>query len=232
MIQTHSSEARASARRAVVEGLARLRTQFPLEARLRATPPTIRTTYSQILVHWLTGSTPPLALFDATALDILKTLDAIVPGPEGVGCYPFSARSTGINVTLAGGTVPAMCAVDALAVARLATQSVTIHSHCAECEAHLQCRVEDDGSLDHDQTDRAHVIWRHAKPVSETDFLLGCQDNDDCNRKSASDRGFAMLFICPACANGPDTERYTLPQAAAIGNAFFAFQRALLSRNA
>jgi hypothetical protein len=224
-----TAEQRESARRAVLDGLTRLRAAFPLEERLRTAPSSARDAYARVLTHWLGGNIPPASLVDAATLETLQQLDAIVPGPEGLGCYPFSARATGINVTLPGGTVHAMCAVDALAVARLAAQSVVIHARCAECKAPLQCRVEEDGSLDHGEADRAHVI---SKPGSETDFLLGCHDNDGCNRKSLSDPGFAnLLFICPSCASGPDAVRYTLPQATAIGNAFFAFQRTLLSRH-
>jgi hypothetical protein len=75
-----------------------------------------------------------------------------------------------------------------------------------------------------------------AENPSLTPVFPGCQDNGGCNRKSVSDPGFAslnlcraILFVCPRC-EPQDGHLYTLPQATAIGNAFFAFQRRLLDQ--
>lgn len=213
MDQTHPSEARAPARRAVVDGLARLRAQFPLEARLTAAAPDTRRHYARVLAHWLQGAVPPTHLLDADALTTLQQLDAVVAGAEGLGCYPFSARATGITVTLDTSELPAMCAIDALAVARLTARTVDVRSACALCHAPLHCRVEEDGSLDHDQTDRAQVIWQ------DTDHITGSCSEHLCRK---------IVFLCPDCAAPSNATRYTLPQAGAIGNSFFAFQRELL----
>lgn len=209
----HSSEARAHARRAVVDGLARLRAMFPLEARLMAAAPDLRRHYARVLAHWLRGAAPPLSLLDAATLTTLQQLDAVVPGPEGLGCYPFSARPTGITVTLGARELPAMCAIDALAVARLAERSVAIQSTCAVCRTALDCRVEKDGALDHDQAGCAHVIWQEAS------HSAGSCSHSLCRH---------IVFLCPDCSPPAKAARYTLPQAGAIANSFFAFQRELL----
>jgi len=214
MKATHATaEQRENARRAVLDGLARLRATFPLEARLASAPETIRDAYARILAHWLRGEMPPTSCIDAVAMKTLQQLDAIVPGPQGIGCYPFSTRDTGISLALPGGTVSAMCAIDALAIARLAEQHVTLHAHCAACEAPLKISVESDGSLDHDQSGRAHVVWR-----------ARAQSTGSCSENLCLD----LQFVCTTCEIPGPLERYTLPMAAAMGNAFFAFQRSLL----
>jgi hypothetical protein len=210
-------EQRETARRSVIDGLERLRARFPLEARLSTAPLAARAAYARILAHWLAGKAPLSSLIDAPALETLHGLDAIVPGPEGLGCYPFSARPTGIHVTLPGGTVAAMCAVDALAIARLAAARVTITACCATCAAPLHCQVENDGSLGHDQVDLAHVVWR------ETAHGQGSCSEQLCRN---------LLFVCSTCEAPAGSTRFTLPQATAIGNAFFAFQRTLLTQQA
>lgn len=215
MITNHSAEQRLTARTSVIDGLARLRLAFPLEARLGTAPLAAHAAYARILAHWLTGNIPSRSLIDAAMLETLCALDAIVPGPEGIGCYPFSARPTGISATLPGATLEAMCAVDALAIARLAGRRVAIHSHCAVCAAPLRCEVADDGSLDHDQADSAHVIWR------EMEIQRGSCSEHLCRN---------LLFLCPSCDTPANSTRFTLPQATAIGNAFFAFQRTLLAQ--
>jgi Alkylmercury lyase len=207
-------EQRASARRAVLDGLEQLRNAFPLEARLRAAPVAARHAYVRLLNHWLRGTVPPLSFIEDAALKALETLDAIVPGPEGIGCYPFSARGNGISVELPGGTVPAMCAVDALAIARLAGQRVAIQASCSVCATPLRMHVEDNGSLDHDQADLAHVVWLQLK-----------QPGGSCSEALCRN----ILFLCPDCDAPSNSQRYTLPQATALANAFFAFQRPLLA---
>src|SRR3970282_1044502 len=151
---------RAQAR--VLEGLAHLRALFPLEQRIHAAPQPVRAAYARVLAHWLRATPPSAAAFDTNALAALAKLDAVVPGEQGLGCYPFSSIDTGIRVTLPGGAVDAMCAIDALAIARLARAPIHIESNCVACGSAIACRVEENGGLDHDQVEMARVVWQHA----------------------------------------------------------------------
>lgn len=204
---------RADARSAVVEALARLRRLFPLAERLQSVAPEVRTAYAYVLQQWMRAFPPQASLIDRAALDELLRLDAVVQETHGLGCYPFSARDTGIVVTLAAGTVNAMCAIDALAVARIAGTAVQIHATCETCGTPLSCRVEENGGLDHDQTDRARVFWQSA-----------CSTHGACSQSLCRN----IRFLCAACTPPGAGDVYTLPQATAIGNAFFGFQQTLL----
>jgi hypothetical protein len=203
---------RTAVRNAVLSALDRLRTAFPLQARLEAVDSETRRAYARVLGHWLRGSTPPPDLLDLDTRTSLTRLDAIVPDDSGIGCYPFSARATGISVQLPGGPVQAMCAIDALAVARLAATVVMVESTCLLCLSPLTIRVEANGSLDHDQAERARVIWSVDTGKHDTCSAGLCRH---------------IRFLCKDCTPPADSQCYTLPQAAAIGNAFFAFQSAL-----
>lgn len=204
---------RTQLKHAVTSALARLRVQFPLEARLAAAGDDERRAYKRVLEQWLQSTLPMPGLLAAEHLAALIRLDAVVATGEGLGCYPFSARPTGIDVRLPRGTVPAMCAIDALAIARLAGSPVSIAAGCAICGGAITCRVEADGSLDHDQAEVARVLWRNAAPTQGA-----CADHLCRN----------LLFLCPNCEPPAGDECFTLPQATVIGNAFFSFQLALL----
>ncbi|HJX18195.1 MAG TPA: organomercurial lyase [Acidiferrobacterales bacterium] len=235
-------ENRPDPKTAVLEALARLRAAFPLEARLLTAAEPVRATYAQVLTHWLRATPPLTSAFDADALAALVKLDAVVPEEHGIGCYPFSTADTGIRVTLPGGTVNAMCAIDALAVARLARARTRVDATCTICGASIAFHVEENGGLDHDQVEMARVIWQHAG-TTHTSCSRGL-----CRR---------IRFLCRACPEAEELllrlsplgrlrvphfrhpwrspitgEHFTLPQAAAIGNAFFRFQSALLAAHA
>ena len=202
---------------ATLAGLARLRALFPLEERLRAAAPATQAAYAQVLNHWLRATPPTRTTIGEAALAILLDLDAVVPEEHGLGCYPFSAHDTGIAVTLPAGTVNAMCAIDALAIARLARAPTRIDAACAACGTAIACHVGENGGLDHDQADIARVVWLRAGDAATS-----------CSRGLCRQ----IRFLCLACPVPHAGECYTLPQAAAIGNAFFGFQPALLAAHA
>jgi len=204
---------RADARSAVVEALARLRRLFPLAERLQSATPAVSSAYVTVLQEWTRARRPQAPLIDRAALDELLRLDAVVQETDGLGCYPFSARDTGIVVTLAGGAVNAMCAIDALAVARIAGMAVQVNAACETCGTPLSCRVEENGGLHHDQADRARVYWQST-----------CATKGSCSQSLCR----SIRFLCAACAAPGAGNVYTLPQATAIGNAFFGFQQVLL----
>lgn len=203
----------AGARAAVLTALARLRQAFPLERRMRAAERALQQAYAQVLHCWLQARMPRVGIIAQDSLDALTRLDALAPDTAGLGCYPFSARATGIEVQLPGGTVPAMCAIDALAVARLAGSPVTISAGCGVCGHTIACRVEANGSLDHDQTETARVLWKNSVAAHGTCSDHLCRD---------------LLFLCPRCEPPAGSDCYTLPQATTIANAFFSFQLSLL----
>lgn len=204
-----TAEARTAARTAVVDGLERLRAAFPLEARVRGASPAAQAAYRGVLRAWLGAAAPQAAGLAADALAELLRLDAVVAEPGGLGCYPFSARDTGIAVRLAGGAVNAMCAIDALAVARLAGAPARIDGRCETCGTALAVEIEANGGLDHDQAQLARVVWFRAGGT-----------HGSCSRSLCRN----IRFLCPGCPPASPGDLYTLPQAAAIGNAFFAFQ--------
>ena len=201
----------------VLDGLAHLRMAFPLEQRVHSAAPAARAAYTELLRHWLRALPPLGAAIDDDLLAQLAHLDAVVPEEHAIGCYPFSSVDTGIRVTLPAGTVNAMCAIDALAIARLAHAHTQIDAWCASCGAAIKCRVEKNGGLDHDQVEVARVAWRQAT-ATETSCSRGL-----CRQ---------IRFLCRACPEPADSQYFTLPQAAAIGNAFFRFQSALLAEHA
>lgn len=204
---------RADLRNSVLAALARLRDVFPLEQRLATVDAEVRRGYAAILREWLRGTVPQARDVPTAVLARLERIDAVVATEAGLGCYPFSARATGISVALPYATVAAMCAIDALAIARLAGARASVSGACVLCQGPIRCQVEDNGGLDHDQTGVACVVWLPAiNPAASCSQGL-CR---------------ALRFLCPDCHAPAGSERYTLPQATAIGNAFFAFQRPLL----
>lgn len=203
----------SGARQRVIDGLKRLQEAFPLEVRIEQASEPERAAYADLLRHWIGGLAPDHDIAAPDALTALLKLDAVVLHPKGVSCYPFSARPTDMRVAFGNRAVHAMCAVDALAMARLLGQSCDIASRCAGCGNALAVHVNDDGSLDHAQAERAMVWW---KPLP--DGTGHCAEGLCRN----------IRFLCLACSATP-AELYTLPEASAIGNAFFGFQRRLLA---
>ena len=213
----NSPENHPDPKTAVLEALARLGARFPLEQRIHAAPPPVRAAYAQVLAQWLRAIPPSAAAFDTGALAALVKLDAVVMEEHGLGCYPFSSVDTGIRVTLPTGTINAMCAIDALAIARLARARTRIDATCITCAATIAFQVEENGGLDHDQAKMARVIWQHAGTTHTSCSQGLCR---------------SIRFLCRTCPQPETGECFTLPQAAAIGNAFFRFQSALLASDA
>lgn len=204
---------RQSARNVVLDGLERLRAAFPLESRLLGADAALQRDYASVLDHWVRGRAPATTLLAPEQLAALRKLDAVVPDAGSLGCYPFSASATGITARWPAGSAAAMCAIDALAVARLVRATVQIESPCEHCGQTLTVRVEANGGLEHDQAERAQVLW-----LAHSDNRTSCSQWL-CRR---------IRFVCNDCHPAEGGTRFTLPQAAAIGNAFFAFQQQLL----
>ena len=197
----------------VLDALARLRAFFPLEARLLSASEAAREAYAAVLVHWRQGP-PSASSFDAEAIAELIKLDALVLEGNFLGCYPYSTNAHGPRVTLEKRVVHAMCAIDALAIARVAHTHTTIEADCMSCGIPIALAVEENGGLDHDQVELARVAWQ------QTEVL-----NSPCSQGVCRN----IRFLCPTCPPPDASEVFTLPQAAAIAHAFFRFQSSLLA---
>jgi len=204
---------RTVARHTALSTLERLRREFPLEARVTTCAPEVRKIYGELLARWKNGQVTAHESLPIAAVDALRALDAVVVEPGGLGCYPFAARDTGISVQWNHPRVYAMCAIDALAIARLVDARTTVDATCHHCNSPITVEVERDGSLDHGQVDRARVAWTQT-----------ARHGDHCSDSLCR----AIRFQCPACAEPGTADVLTLPQAAVVANAFFGFQRELL----
>jgi len=196
----------------VLAVLARLRAAFPLEAQLLAAPESVHVTYVRVLSYWLAATAPPLPAVDSAMLNTLEQLDAVVLEEQGLGCYPFSSTDNGMRVTWSAGTVHACSAIDALAIARRVRATSRVDAACLVCGAAIACQVLENGGLDHDQVDAARVVWL-AGPAA------------DAARRH-------IRFLCNSCSPAQASECLSLPQATAIGNAYYGFQAALLMAHA
>ena len=211
-----SREVRKSLREETLRFLDRLRTVFPLEQRIARADPQIQDAYTLVLTCWMDGRMPPSDFLSPAQLHALHALDAVAPGRDGIGCYPFSADSRGISVLFSGYRVNAMCAIDALAVARLVASAVQVEARCATCLAAVHIEVQADGSLRHDDTPATAVLWKQASRSSGSCSDTHCRD---------------LVFLCEHCKTRGEGDRLTLPQAAAVANAFFGFQHRLVPRS-
>lgn len=204
----------SNAKAQVLLALAALRSLFPLEQKIHNATPAQRHVYTTILTTWVGGRIPVVALADTTGVQELAQLDALVVGAEGIGCYPFSAKESAIQVAFHGVSVHAMCAFDALAIARLVAAETRITSVCAVCHTTLACTVAANGALPHDQEQVPRVIWQAEAGSGGHCSLTLCR---------------CIQFICPTCEAPESAQQFTLVQATVIGNAFFSFQRTLLA---
>lgn len=199
---------------AVLRAMQTLREVFPLQQAVEGANPALRATYARVLSHWAQqGTPPPRDLASNAAIQELVALDALVIDECGIGCYPFSARDTGIHVDFAGHRVAAMCAIDALAIPRLVRHTSRVMARCAVCRCHLEYVVAANGSLDGGNPQGVRVVW-YADAVAD-----GACCHIPCP---------GIRFVCRHCAELPGATGLSLPEAAAVGNGFFAFQRRLL----
>ncbi len=193
--------------------LDKLRTAFPLEQRIEQAAAATRNAYGRVLIHWIEGKIPALDLLSPVELQSLSELDAIVPGAGGIGCYPFSIDDRGIRVRLGHHCVSAMCAIDALAMARLARTVSMVEARCVNCLNPVTCEVQADGSLQHEACGAVRVLWRNSVRNTHSCSDGLCRD---------------LIFLCQRCMPPDGGECLTLPQATAVANAFFRFQHRLI----
>lgn len=218
MIRHQGDEDRLHSRQSVEAAVARLRDRFPLERGVMALPSDALAAYRRLINHWC-DTAGPLATdaLGSENLHALLAIDAVVDQSGQLGCYPFSALPTGIQVQLGNRSVHAMCAIDALAVARVSGQASQIAASCALCDTQLALGMQANGGLRETMVYETAVIW-----ADETQAC--CSTNACCDTLCPSIR-----FICRSCTESGSQggEVYTVAQAAVIANAFFGFQARL-----
>jgi hypothetical protein len=208
-----SDHTRRERRLLVLQTIQTLKEAFPLESHIEDANVLLRQAYIDTLSYWIGHGTPPAKDYVAEPLlEALRSLDALVIEEQGVSCYPFSARDTKIQVSYAGMSVHAICAFGALAIPALVQNEARISAVCAVCRGHIVCSVEANGSVDGGYSEGLRVIWTHevAAGIGRPSV---CED---------------IAFICANCMEPQEAISFTIPQAAAVGNNFFSFQRRLL----
>lgn len=201
---------------AINDALARLHAEFPLPARLRHEPQEVQAVYATILRRWIReGQPPPLRDFVSAIVQRLIERDAIVASPAGLGCYPFSATDTGIRIAYGRHNIPAMCAIDALAIPALAQDLGIISARCSQCQQPLTVIVNG----------RGHLLSTIPESVL-VDYPQGSADaTAPCCRTLCPH----IVFTCADCTTVGPSGVLVIEEALAVAQRFFAFQVQLLA---
>lgn len=97
-------------------------------------------------------------------LQELRRHDLVVLDDERiVGASPFSDRNTGHQVTLDGGVLNAMCAVDALGIGATTGRDIAISSRCRHCGAPIQIATRERGRALGDVEPKSAVMWQSVR---------------------------------------------------------------------
>lgn len=198
----------------ILAALMGLHRAFPLERRIQKEAcEATRETYLAVLSHWMrTGAAPSLDGFDREAIDELIALDALHVTDGRIGGAPFSVGVTDIQVHFPHETLYALSALDALAMSRSLGMAGTIETACAMSGEPVRIAVTENGELRAEDADSARVAFQK---VAET------------VTRYALDLAPGIRFVLPHHA-GPLRQTLPLPEAVAVANAFYAFQRKLL----
>lgn len=210
-----SSKPQANANsQAIIAALMGLHRAFPLERRIgKEACDDTRETYLAVLLRWVqTGSAPLTTGFDTESLDELVALDALFIFDEKIGCPPFSATTTDIQVHFPHETLHALSALDALALPRLLNAPARVETRCAMSGEPIQFTLTQNGELLPEETGTAVVAFQKvASNISRYTFDLAP----------------GIRFILPQHSSSL-RQTLTLGEASAVANAFYAFQRKLL----
>jgi hypothetical protein len=199
-----------------LKNLHRLRIEFPLQARIETADRAIRDAYAVVLLAWLRGGiAPQIDIIPQSQVDQLVALDAVVVTDAGLGCYPFSAIKTEIEVEFGGHCVSAMCAIDALAIPFLARLPVIIRSRCHSCQTPLAIAMDTSGTI------------TSVSPVGTcVEYRQLAKEHVNC----CSDLCPGIGFLCTSCAETVCGSEDIMPleDAVVVGRDFFDFQSRLL----
>jgi hypothetical protein len=189
-----------------------LQREFPLEARVASLPAHLLRVYHSILESWSKGVPPSIGIADAAVLRDLAGFDAILIEEVGISCYPFSACDTGIRVAVGQKSVNAMCAIDALAIPGIMAGVAQLEANCAVCGTRFACVVDQEGVIG-SGGDHVAVAWGD-KPAGSS-----CCGRSLCPQ---------IRFQCVGCPAPTEGHLLDIADGAAVGIAFFSFQRRLL----
>ena len=197
--------------------LRHLRSAFPLQARLQNEKEEIQAVYARILRTWMaTGRAPSTHLFPSITVQRLLELDAVVASQTGLGCYPFSARDTGVRVAYENQSTSAMCAIDALAIPALVQDLSVIEARCAHCRQTLVLTVGGQtGRLLSMNPEGIGVRY----PKGDGSPRARCS-NTLCE---------GITFLCGACVEPGASDVLAAEDALVVAREFFAFQRQMLT---
>lgn len=189
-----------------------LQREFPLEARVATLPVNLLRAYRKILESWSKGVPPSIRIADAAVLRELAGSDAILIEEAGISCYPFSACDTGIRVAVGQKSVNAMCAIDALAIPGIMAGIGQVEANCVACRTRLSWVVDKKGVIGSGGGHVA-VAWGE-KPAGSS-----CSGRSLCPQ---------IRFQCVGCSAPTEGHLLDIVDGAAVGIAFFSFQRQLL----
>jgi hypothetical protein len=108
-----------------------------------------------ILREFAEKGSPPTAEdvmreFDMSLLDVIQIFSKLnefdliyLDGKEIRGAYPFSRDPTAHEVSYEGGSVYAMCAIDALGIASMLKKDISISSFCDHCGKTIEIEIKD-----------------------------------------------------------------------------------------
>lgn len=198
----------------VLAALMGLHRAYPLERRIKQEAcDATRETYLAVLSRWLhTAAAPTVDGFDREALDELVALDALYLVDGQIGCSPFCPAPTDIQVHFAHETLHALSALDALALPRALQAAASIETRCAMSGEPISLSLTERGEL------RAESL--HAA-------VVGFQKVSEHVNRYAFDLAPGIRFVRPKHSAGL-RQTLALSEAAAVANAFYAFQRGLL----
>lgn len=140
--------------------VARLNRQLPLKARQTQLAPALKNLHQAILCGFIEhGRAPSGAELDtviekeerAASLRKLGEADLIVLDKAGrwpVGAYPLTSEPTPHQLSVNGHTLHAMCALDALSVAPMFNETVSISSQCHVNHTPVRIQMQGDTLLD------------------------------------------------------------------------------------
>lgn len=197
----------------VLAALMGLHRAYPLERRIQKEAcDATRETYLAVLARWMqTAAAPTVDGFDREALDELIALDALYVVDDRIGCPPFCPAPTDIQVHFPHETLHALSALDALALPRILQTAATIETRCAMSGETIHIALTERGEL---------------LPEALGAAVVGFQKVAEHVNRYAFDLAPGIRFVLLAHSAGL-RQTLALGEAAAVANAFYAFQRGL-----
>ena len=201
----------------IINDVKRLRREFPLQARVEAIDVATCDAYTSVLSAWIQdGVAPQPDIIPKMKFEKLLALDTIVMTNSGLGCYPFSAEKTGINVEFREHHVYAMSAIDAFAISFLTESEIIIQSRCSKCALPLTIKTDELGQIKEALPAGTQVEYRQVS----TEHTACCNDLFP-----------GITFICATCAAIAirQSDLISLEEASVVGRVFYYFQSCLIN---